>query len=462
MGGRRTMNENSMLKLREKVRGEVVRRDDASYDELRKVYNAMHDRRPALILLAADAADVMAGIRFAREQDLLVAVRGGGHSAPGYGSCDGGLVVDLRRMRSVRVDPERRTVRAEGGCTLGDILHANYAFGVATPVGIASTTGIAGLTLGGGLGYLIRRYGLTCDNLVSADVVLADGSFTTCSEERNEDLFWALRGGSGNFGIVTSFEFRTHPVGDIYGGPIFFPLDANVLLAYRDFIFDAPTELTCLFGFTKASALPFLPEKWHGKPVSVVIACWCGAPEEGEQAVAPIRKLGEVVGAYVDRMPYSAINTLFDALLPPGLQHYWKGNFARELPDGAIQAHIEHAAKVPCVESSILLYPMDGAPRRVPPSGSAYAYRDALFSTVIGGSWRNPADNERNMRWVREYYEALRPFSEEGGYVNFMADEDQDRVRSNYRQNYDRLVEIKTKYDPTNFFRVNHNVKPMA
>jgi FAD/FMN-containing dehydrogenase len=456
------MNKDSIRQFKEKIHGEVLQSGDASYDEMRQVYNAMHDRRPALIVLASGVADVMTAIGFAREHDLVLAVRGGGHSAPGFGTCDDGLVIDLRRMRSVRVDPERRTVRADGGCTLGDLCHATYAFGLATPVGIASTTGIAGLTLGGGMGYLMRRYGLTCDNLISADVVKADGSFTTCSAERDPDLFWALRGGGGNFGVVTSFEFLAHPVADIFGGPTFFPLDGNVLSEFRDFIAEAPPEFGALFGFTQASPLPFISEKWHGKPVSVVIACWSGPLDKGEKALSPIKKWGQVAGQYVDRMPYPIINTLFDALLPAGLQNYWMGNFSRELPEEAIKIHLEHAAKVPCPESSTLIYPMDGACRSVPPDATAYAYRDAMFSTVIAGCWPDPVDNDRNMRWVREYDAALRPYSEEGGYVNFMAGEDQDRVRTNYAQNYERLVEIKTKYDPTNLFRINHNIAPAS
>jgi FAD/FMN-containing dehydrogenase len=446
--------------LEQRLRGEIVKPGDPTYDEIRKIYNGMHDPRPALIVLAAGVADVIAAVRFARENDLMLAVRGGGHSAPGFGTCEGGLVLDLRRMKGIRVDPERRTVRAEGGCTLGDVDHATYAFGLATPFGIASTTGIAGLTLGGGIGYLTRRCGLSCDNLLSADVVTADGAYNTCSGEREEDLFWAIRGGGGNFGVVTSFEFRLHPVADILGGPIFFPLDGDVVRSYRDFILDAPEELGALFAFTMAAPLPFLPEKWHGKPVSAVIACWSGAVEDGEKVLAAVKTWGEVIGAYLDRMPNPVLNSMFDALLPPGLQHYWKGNFARDLPDDAIEAHLEHAPTVPCIETGTFLYPMNGACQRVPSDETAFAYRDALFATVIGGAWQNPADNEQNMRWVREYDEALRPYSEASGYVNFMASEDQGRVRINYRQNYERLVEIKSRYDPTNLFRLNHNIEP--
>jgi FAD/FMN-containing dehydrogenase len=454
------MSEVRAEELENGLRGEIVRPGDPTYDEMRRVYNGMHDRRPALIVLAADAADVIAAVRFARQHDLALAVRGGGHSGPGFGTCDGGLVLDLRRMKGIRVDPEGRTVRAEAGCTFGDLDHATYAFGLATPSGVVSTTGIAGLTLGGGMGYLSRRCGLTCDNLLSADVVTADGAFIACSDEREPDLFWALRGGGGNFGVVTSFEFRLHPVADIFGGPIFFPLDGNILGEYRDFILDAPEELGALFAFTMAPPLPFLPEKWHGEPVSAMIACWSGAIEDGEKVLEPVWKWGEVVGAYVDRMPNPALNSLFNPLLPSGLQQYWKGDFARDLPDEAIEAHLEHAENVPCIESGSFIYPLDGACQRVPSDGTAYAYRDANFATVIAGAWPDPADNERNIRWVRRYHDALAPHSEQGGYVNFMAADDQDRVRANYGGNYDRLAGIKARYDPDNLFRLNHNIAP--
>jgi FAD/FMN-containing dehydrogenase len=456
-----TLKEEAINQFQQSLRGLLIHPGDTSYDEARKVYNAMYDRRPGLLVHAVGVADVMTVVKFAREHDLLLAVRGGGHSAPGFGVCDGGLVLDLRRMRGVRVDPERRAVRAEGGCTLGDLNHATYAFGLATPGGIVSTTGIGGLTLGGGLGYMTRRFGLTCDNLLSADVVLADGSFVTCSEEQEQDLFWALRGGGGNFGVVTSFEFRLHEVGDIYGGPIFFAPDAEVLRQYRDFILQAPEDLGAIFGLTLAAPLPFLLPEWHGKPVTAVITCWTGAMEDGEKIIEPIKSWGRVIGEYVARMPHPALNTLFDELLPPGLQNYWKGNFARTLSDEAIAAHLEHGAKTPNIQSSALIYPVDGACQRVPATATAYAYRDMNFSTVIGSAWPDAADNERNIQWAREYYEALRPHSEASAYVNFQSADEQDRSRIDYGQNYDRLVKIKTKYDPLNLFRLNHNIKPL-
>jgi FAD/FMN-containing dehydrogenase len=452
--------EKAVQELAAQLRGPVIRRSDPDYEEARKVYNAMIDRRPNLIVRAAGVADVMTAVRFAREHGLLLAVRGGGHSVPGFGTCDDGLVLDLGRLRGIRVDPEHRTVRAEGGCTWGDLNHATCAFGLATTGGIVSTTGIAGLTLGGGMGYLARSCGLSCDNLLSADVVTADGGFLTCSETREPDLFWALRGGGGNFGVVTSFEYRLHQVGDIFGGPTFFPADSDALRGYREFIATAPEQLGAIFAFTVAPPLPFLPESWHGKPVAAVVACWSGPIEEGEEALKPLRDWAPVVGAYTGPMPYPAINSLFDGLVPPGLQQYWKANFAPGISDGAVKAHLEHGAHVPCVQSGAFIFPVDGACHRVAANATAYACRDARFSTVIAGAWPDPADSERNVRWVRDYASALRPYSDAAGYVNFMADDDGNRVQTNYQQNYDRLVEIKRRYDPDNLFRMNQNIQP--
>jgi FAD/FMN-containing dehydrogenase len=461
-GGEITLKENTIQKFKESLRGGLVQPADGSYDEAREIYNAMHDRRPALIVQASGVADVLATVQFARDHDLLLAVRGGGHSVPGFGACDGGVVLDLKQMKGIRVDPERGTVQAEGGCTWGDLNHATYAFGLATTGGIVSTTGIAGLTLGGGIGYLARRCGLSCDNLLSANVVTADGTFVTCSDDRERDLFWAIRGGGGNFGVVTSFEYRLHPVADIFGGPTFFPIDGEVMHRYCDFIVKAPEELGAIFALTMAPPLPFVREAWHGKPVLAVVACWTGPIADGEAILAPLKDWGQILDAYLGRMPYPAINSLFDELVPPGLQQYWKANFVRQLSREAIAAHLEHAKRVPCVESGTFLFPIDGACHRVPSDGSAFAYRDSTFSTVIAGAWPDPADNERNIRWVREYSEALRPHSEKGGYVNFMSGDDQDRVRINYGGNYERLVEVKTRWDPGNLFRMNKNVAPRA
>jgi len=453
------LDDSTIQRFEESLRGEMIKQDDGRYEEARKVYNAMHDRRPALIVQAAGPADVISVVRFAREHDLLLAVRGGGHGIAGYATCEDGLVLDLRRMKGIRVDPEQRTVRAEGGCTWGDLNHSTYALGLATTGGIISTTGIAGLTLGGGMGYLARRCGLSCDNLISADVVTADSSFVTCDADQNKDLFWAIRGGGGNFGVVTSFEYRLHQVADIFGGPTFFPIEADVFRGYRDLMAEAPEALGALFGLTLGPPLPFLPERWHGQPVAVVLTCWSGPTDDDKKILERLNHLGPVLGQHVTRMPYPAVNTLLDDLLPAGLYHYWKGHFAKGLPDGAIDVHIEYGSRIPCPQTATLIFPIDGACHRVRPDETAFAYRDARFSTAVGPSWPDPEDSERNIEWGRNYSEALRPYCEDGGYVNFMSADDQGRVFANYRQNYDRLVQIKMKYDSTNLFQINQNIK---
>ncbi|MEU8464505.1 FAD-binding oxidoreductase [Streptomyces sp. NPDC029003] len=456
------MGKISVDQLRERVRGAVVTPEDAAYDEARKVYNAMIDRKPAVVVRCSGAADVMATVDYARENGLDLAVRGGSHSVPGFGTCDDGVVADLSGMRGVRVDPGDRTARAEGGATWGDFNAATHVFGLATTGGIISTTGVAGLTLGGGIGYLCRGQGLSCDNLVSADVVTADGRLLVASEDEHEDLYWALRGGGGNFGAVTSLQFRLAPVRDIYGGPILYELDdaAAVLRGYRELIADAPRELGCFPAFQIAPPLPFIPEDRHGQPFILMVACWAGPLDQGERALEPLHAFAPVVAEHVGPMPYPALNSAFDALVPPGLQHYWKANFVRELGDEAIEAHLRHGPRVPAVNSTVHIYPINGACHDVPADATAFAYRDASFATVIAGMWPDPADNEANTAWVREYYEATAPHSEEGGYVNFMAGDDQERIRANYKGNYDRLVAVKRAYDPDNLFHLNQNIKP--
>ena len=456
------MDTNALTALRENVRGTVTTAEDAEYDEARRVYNAMIDRRPAVIVRPANTGDVMTAVRFAAENDLTVAVRGGSHSVPGFGTADDALVVDLSTMRGVRVDPLTQTARVEGGATWGDLNAAGYPFGLATTGGIISTTGVGGLTLGGGIGYLARGLGLSCDNLLAADVVTADGSFHVASDKEDADLFWAIRGGGGNFGVVTSFEFRMSPVKDIYGGPMFFELDAagDLLRFYREFIADAPEELGCFPAYQIAPPLPFIPEDRHGEPFIAMVTCWAGDLDAGEKALQPIRDLAPRVAEFVGVMPYPALNSAFDALVPPGLQHYWKANFVTELTDDAIAAHLEHGPKIPVVNSTMHIYPINGAAQRVAPDSTAFAYRDATFATVIAGMWPDPADNEANTAWVKDYYAATAPHSEEGGYVNFMAEDDQSRIRANYRGNYDRLAETKRRYDPDNLFRHNQNIQP--
>ncbi|RIQ10813.1 FAD-binding oxidoreductase [Jiangella rhizosphaerae] len=456
------MSEFTLDQLREQVRGPVIAAGDEGYDQARRVYNAMIDRRPRVVVRVANAGDAATAVRYARANDLEVAVRGGSHSVPGFGTVDDGVVIDLGAMRGVRVDPGARTARAEGGATWGDFNAATYPYGLATTGGIISTTGVGGLTLGGGIGYLARGLGLSCDNLVSADVVTADGRILVASEHENADLFWALRGGGGNFGVVTSLEFRLHPVKDIYGGPMFFSLDdaGDVLRFYREFIQSAPEQFGGFPAYQIAPPLPFIPEDRHGEPFLAFVACWAGPLAEGERVLKPLHDVAPIVAEHVGPMPYPALNSAFDGLVPPGLQHYWKANFVRELTDDAVAAHLEHGPKVPVVNSTMHIYPINGAVHRVAPDATAFGHRDATFATVIAGMWPDPAQNDANIQWVRDYSAATAPYSEEGGYVNFMAADDQDRVAANYGVNYERLRAVKRAYDPDNVFHLNQNIAP--
>lgn len=456
------MADPTIEELGGRVRGEVISPEDAGYDEARGVYNAMIDKRPAVIVRAANAEDVVAAVNFAREGSLDLAVRGGGHSVPGFGTCDGGVVIDLSGMRNVAVDPANSTARAEGGATWGDFNDATHVHGLATTGGIISTTGVGGLTLGGGIGYLSRGFGLSLDNLVSADVVTADGRTLVASERQNQDLFWALRGGGGNFGVVTSFEFNVHPVNDIYGGPMFYELSEveTILKFYRDYVADAPREMGVFPAFQIAPPLPFIPEDRHGDTFIALVGCWAGPVEQGEEMFKPFHEVAPVVAEFVGPAPYPALNSAFDALVPPGLQHYWKASFVKELTNEAIAAHVEHGPKVPVVNSTVHIYPINGACHDVASDATAFAYRDANFATVIAGMWPDASQNDANTKWVRDYYAATAPHSEEGGYINFMSDDDQGRIRDNYKGNYDRLVEVKRTYDPGNLFHLNQNIKP--
>ena len=452
----------SIEQLRQQAHGQVVTSTDEGYDEARAVYNAMIDRRPSAVVRCVDTDDIVAAVNFARDNDLALAVRGGGHSVPGFGTVDDGVVADLSGMRRVDVDAGAKTARAQGGATWGDFNDATNAFGLATTGGIISTTGVAGLTLGGGIGYLTRGCGLSLDNLASAEVVTADGKVVTASEREHEDLFWAMRGGGGNFGVAASLEFRLQPVNEIYGGPMFFELAnaGDVLRWYRDFIANAPERFGGFPAFQIAPPLPFIPEERHGDTFLAFVSCWTGPVDDAENNLKPLRDLAPVVAEHVGPMPYPALNSAFDALVPPGLQHYWKANFVKELTDDAIAAHLEHGPKVPAVNSTVHIYPIDGAAQRVASDETAFAYREANFATVIAGMWPDPDANEANTAWVRDYAAATAPLSEEGGYINFMSGDDQDRIKANYKGNYDRLVEVKRTYDPSNLFRVNQNIKP--
>jgi FAD/FMN-containing dehydrogenase len=457
------LNTTTVDRFKAALRGELIQRSDPHYDEARRLYNGMIDKRPLLIARCADVADVISSVRFAREHDLLTAVRGGGHNGPGLGSCNDGLVIDLSRMKGVRVDPESRTVRAEAGCTQGGVDHAAHAFDLAVPAGIVSTTGIAGLTLGGGHGYLSRKYGLTIDNLLEADVVLADGRLVTAKATQNEDLFWALRGGGGNFGVVTSFLYKAHPVSTVYGGPIFWDLKnaPRVMKWYRQFLPQAPLELSPFVHLgTVPSSDPFPKDIW-GKKTCALVVCYTGSMEEAEAAVKPIRQeLPPPILDWAGPMPFPALQSLFDPMLPKGMQWYWKGDFVRELSDRAIELHVEHLNKVPTESSLAHIYPIDGAVHKVRRQETAWNCRDATWSMVICGIDPDPANAQAIKAWAKGYWDALHPYNLKAAYLNFMMEEGEERIRATYGDNYDRLAAVKKKYDPANFFRVNQNIKP--
>jgi FAD/FMN-containing dehydrogenase len=448
--------------LRGAFRGQLVGPGDRGYAAARQVYNAMIDKRPALIARCTDVADVIAAVEFARENDMLVSVRSGGHNAAGLGICDDGLVIDLSLLKGIRVDPAARTARVGGGCTWGDVDHATHAFGLATVSGIISTTGVGGLTLGGGHGHLTRKYGLTIDNLLAADVVLADGRFVTARAEENADLFWALRGGGGNFGVVTSFLFRLHPVSTVIAGPTLWPLEAatDVMRWYREFLPAAPEDLNGFFAFLVVPPAPPFPEHLHHQTMCGVVWCYVGPEEQADAILRPVREFGSPALHGVHALPYPALQSAFDALYPPGLQWYWKADFVRELSDEAIALHVQYGSALPTPLSGMHLYPIDGAAHRVGKQDTAFSHRDATWSEIHVGVDPDPGNNDRLIAWAREYWEALRPYSAGGAYVNFLMEEGQDRIRATYRENYDRLVAVKNRYDPTNLFRVNQNIQP--
>ena len=444
------------------LRGDLVRPGDPSYEQLRRVYNGMIDRRPGAIARCRDVADVITAVDAARENEWTLAIRGGGHNGPGFGVCDDGLVVDLSFMRGIRVDPEARTARVETGCVWGDVDHATHAFGLAAVSGINSTTGVSGLTLGGGHGYLTRKYGLTIDNLLSADLVLADGSFVTASEAENSDLFWALRGGGGNFGVATSFLFRLHPVHTVYGGPMLWPIEktAELLAWYRDFIADAPEDFYGFFMTLTVPPAPMFPAKLHGKKACGVIWCHVGPLEEAERALEPARRFGPPLVDRTGPLPFPYLQSAFDSFYPAGMQWYWRGDFVRELSDEAIQIHVDYANRLPTPLSTMHLYPVDGAVHSKRSDATPFRFRDARWSMVIVGVDPDPANAGLIRNWTTQYWEDLHEHSAGGAYVNFLMDEGTDRVRATYGENYVRLAEIKARYDPSNIFRVNQNILP--
>ncbi len=456
------MSEQTIDHLRSRFRGELIQPSDAGYESARKVYNGMIDKRPRLIARTVDVADVIAAVDYGRENKMLVAIRGGGHNGGGLGICDDGLVIDLSRMKSVRVDPVAREARVEGGCVGGDVDHATHAFGLATPSGTIASTGVAGLTLGGGIGHLSRTYGLSIDNLLGVDVVLADGSFVTANEKTNPDLFWAVRGGGGNFGVVTSFLFRLHPVKMVYAGPTFWPIEQTpeVMKAYREFITQAPEDVSGFFAFLTVPPVPLFPAHLHGQKMCAIIWCSTASPEQTDKVTKPMRTVGKPALDHVGLMPFPALQSLFDPLYPAGLQWYWRADFVKELSDEAIAKHLDHASRLPTGHSTTHIYPIDGAAHRVGRTDTAFSYRDSTWALVIVGVDPDPANKDKITKWCKDYFDALHPYSAGGAYVNFMMEEGQERVKAAFRENYDRLAAIKKRYDPANLFRVNQNIRP--
>jgi len=448
--------------LRGRIRGAVIEPADAEYESARKVYNGMIDKRPAAVVRCANVADVIEAVNFARTNGLLTAIRGGGHNGGGLGTCDDGLVIDLSRMKGIRVDPNGRTVRVEPGCTGGEMDHATHAFGMATPGGTVSSTGVAGLTLGGGIGHLTRPYGLAIDSLVEVDVVLADGRFVTANEKDNADLFWAVRGGGGNFGVVTSFLFRLHPVKMVIAGPTFWPIEQTpeVMKAYQDFILKAPEDISGFLAFLTVPPVPLFPPELHGRKVCAVIWCSTAPQERADKLTKPLRSVGTPLLDHVGPLPFPAVQSLFDPLLPAGMQWYWRADFVKTFSADAIAAHLEHAKRAPAGISQVHIYPIDGAAHRAAPGDTAFSYRDANFAVVIVGVDPDPANKGLITTWCKEYFDATHAFSAGGAYINFMMEEGQERVKASFRDNYERLAQVKRRYDPTNVFRVNQNIRP--
>lgn len=427
--------------FRASIHGQIILKHDASYDEERSVYNGMIDRYPALIVKCRDVADVIACVNFGRENQIRTAIRGGGHNAGGLGVCDDGIVIDLSLMKGIRVDQKTNTLRAEGGCLLSDIDHATQPFGKAVPSGILGSTGISGLEV---------------------DIVLADGSLITASAKENEDLFWAVRGGGGNFGVITSFLFKMHDAGVVYGGPMLWHIqDAEqVMPFYRDYILKAPNSVYCYFAFLTVPPVPIFPTELHLKKMCGLVWCNTGDSEKAKSAVDTFRKFKEPALDYTGPIPYSALQGLFDALYPKGLQWYWKADFVKELSDDSIKLNIKHGNRLPSTHSTMHLYPINGAAHKAKNSDTAFSYRDANWAQVIVGVDPEPANKEKISTWAKNYWEELHPFSAGGAYVNFMMEEGQERIKASYRENYERLVKVKAKYDPQNFFRINQNIKP--
>jgi FAD/FMN-containing dehydrogenase len=459
------VSARALAGLRDRFRGELLRPADADYGSARRLWNATIDKRPALIARCSSTADIVAALAFARDEGLVLAVRGGGHNVAGTAVCDGGLVLDLSRLKSIRVDPDARTVRIRPGVTNGDLDRETQSHGLATTSGIASTTGVTGLTLGGGLGWLMRRYGLACDNLLSADVVTADGACITATAQTHADLFWALRGGGGNFGVVTSFEYRLHPVGPtVVAGPVFYPAERarEVLRLYRDFAAGAPDALTTIINLRHAPAAPWLPPELHGRAVVAIMACHAGPIDEALQAVRPLKSFGPPLLDLLEPRPYAMHQQMYDGAVPPGLRYYWKSHYFNALSDALIDVLAEHAWRDRSARSYTLLPLMGGAVSRVAESATAFAGRAVEHAININAVWTAPEEDDEHVEWARQFFAATEPHACGGVYVNFLGVEGEERVRAAYGANYERLAQVKQRYDPTNFFRVNQNIRPVA
>jgi FAD/FMN-containing dehydrogenase len=460
-----TVEAAEIEKLKASLRGALLLPGDDGYDKARTVWNAMIDRRPALVARCAGVADIRQAVAFARTHGVLTAIKGGGHNIAGNAVCDGGLLIDLSNLRSVRVDPQARIAHVEPGATLADFDHECQAFGLATPVGINSTTGIAGLTLGAGFGWLSRKFGMTIDNLVAADVVTADGRLLRADSKDNTDLFWAIRGGSGNFGIVTRFEFKLHPVGpNVLAGLIVYPLKdaAAALKKYNEFCRTLGEETSVWTVLRKAPPLPFLPANVHGTEVVVFCICHIGDPENGKRVIEPLRKLGTVLGEHIGVMPYQAWQQAFDPLLTPGARNYWKSHNFTDLSDGAIEVVLKYVARLPSPHCEIFFGLIGGATTRPAADATAYSHRNAIYVCNVHGRWETAAEDQKCIEWARGYFRDVTPFATGGVYVNFLTDDESDRIKTAYGPGYNRLVAIKQKYDPENLFRMNQNIRPKS
>ena len=460
----KNLADGSIAELAESLRGELIRPEDPDYEEARAIWNGVHDRRPALVVRCAGVADVLRAVEFARSEQLQVAVRGGSHSIPGFSTCDGGIVIDLSAMKGVRVDPDTRTARAQPGLTWAEFDHETQAFGLAVTGGLVSSTGLSGFTLGGGIGWLVRKHGLTCDNLISADVVTADGRLVHASAEENAELFWGLRGGGGNFGIVTSLEYQLHPVGPtVIGGPVFYPGEqaAEILRFYRDWAPQLPDELTTFISLLWAPPAPFIPEQWHGKPLIGVISCYAGPLEDGQRAVEPLRSLGEPVADLLGPIPYVALQGLVDALYPRGTRAYMKAGYVRELDDQAIETLVRFHQEATSPRSEIHLHHFGGAVARVPDGQTAYGERQAPYILNVLGMSSETEGFERHVDWATRLYADIESSLTGGAYINFLSAEGQQRVQAAYGpEKFARLQALKDEYDPTNLFRLNQNIPP--